>query len=90
MPSNEEVKAKYHELLESLKTQRDELNVKMHLASMEVRDEWQLVEDKWEHLRSKGAQLEKAAGSSAHKIGDAVGLLGQELKDGYRNIRKLL
>ena len=90
MTKTETAKQKYTELLNTLKTQRDELNVKMHLASMEVRDEWQVVEDKWEHLQSKGAQLEKEAGGAAHEVGEAISILGHEIKEGYKRIRNII
>ena len=88
--SDSDVKEKYEELLESLKTQRDELSVKMHLANMELQDEWHAIEDKWQHFQSKAVQVEKEIGSSSHDVADAFTLLGQELRDSYRRIRKLL
>ena len=84
------VKQKYQEMLDALKTQRDELNVKMHLASMELQDEWRMLEDKWQHFQSKTHQVEKEIGSSSHDIGDAFSLLGEELQQSYRRIRKVL
>ena len=36
--SDSDAKQKYQEMLEALKTQRDELSVKMHLASMELQE----------------------------------------------------
>ena len=32
------------DLIDSLKTQRDELRVQMHLAKAEIRDEWEEIE----------------------------------------------
>lgn len=90
MQQTEDVKQKYHELIEALKTQRDELGLKMHLASMEVQDEWRVMEDKWQHLHSKMGQIEKEIGGSSKEVGKVVQELGEELKESYRRIRKLL
>lgn len=39
----------------ALKVMRDELNLKMHLAKMEVRDEWQKLEPQVQHVLSNVA-----------------------------------
>lgn len=88
MTTTEAVKQKAKDIIESLKTQRDELSVKIHLANMEVREEWEIVEHKWEHLQSKGAQIKKEVGNSAHEIGDAISNLADEIKESYQRIRK--
>lgn len=90
MTTTETAQKKYHEIIETLRTQRDDLKVKIHLANMEVRDEWEEVEDKWEHLKSREAQIGKEVGKSAHEVGEAISLLGQEIKEGYKRIRNAL
>jgi hypothetical protein len=90
MTSKDNIKNTYKSIIGTLKEERDELNVKMHLAGMEVRDEWHDVEKKWEHLQSKGHQLSKATGESAHELGDAFAILGDELKETYRRLKKKL
>lgn len=90
MTTKESVKQKTNELVEKLKTQRDELDLKIHLANMEVQDEWRVVEDKWQHLHAKGAQVEEAVGSSAQEIGEAMSLLADEIRQSYKRIRKAL
>ncbi|RBP52864.1 hypothetical protein [Arenicella xantha] len=90
MKTTADVKDKYQSLISTLKRERDELNVKVHLASMEVRDEWKGVEEKWEHLQSKGRQLGQATDESAHELGDAVSILGSELKETYKRLKRAL
>jgi hypothetical protein len=70
------------DLVESLKTVRDELKVQVHLARKEVRDEWEELEEKLEDMAEK-AQLEE----TGEGVKDAVKQLGQELKLGYARIR---
>jgi hypothetical protein len=73
-----------------LTQERDELAVRMHLAKAEARDQWEELEKKWEHFRARLEVVGRAAGESAEDVGDALELLGSELKRGYARIRKLL
>lgn len=86
----QDIQEDYKTLIETIRQQRDELKVKIHLANMEIRNEWEELEKKWQHLESKGKQLKREFGHSAHDIGDAAALLGGELKAGYKRIRQLL
>jgi len=88
MIKSNDVKQKYHDIIDSVKQERDELKVKIHLASMEIRDEWEIVESKWQYFKSKATQLEHAANDSAHEVGEAVSTLGSELKEAYRHFKK--
>lgn len=83
MKATQSAKQKAQELIEALKKQRAEIELKMHLASLEVKDEWRLVEDKWQQLNAKGSRIEHEMGNSAHA-------LAEELKQSYKRIRKLL
>lgn len=80
----------YDTLADRLKTERDELNVQMHLASADLRDEWHILEDRWDDFQHKLKRANRAASESADEIGAALELLGQELKEGYKNIRKAM
>lgn len=90
MTTKDNFKNTYKSVISSLREERDELNLKMHLASMEVRDEWKDIEKKWQHLQTKERQLSKAAGESAHELGDAFSILGDELKETYRRLKRAL
>ncbi len=81
------IQEEYSHLWEKLKTERDELNVQMHLAKAEIRDEWQELETKWEELRGKGELLRNEASHSSEEIAGAAKLLGEEIKKGFQNIR---
>ena len=70
------------DIIEELKQRRDELRVQMHLASKDIQDEWDELEGKMKDFTER-AKLE----TSAEGIGDALGGLGQELKQGYERIR---
>lgn len=73
------------EVVEDLKTLRDEVEVKIHLASKDIQQDFQELEDKWETFRAKAGLDRTAKG-----VGSAFELLGDELKRGYDRIRRAL
>lgn len=73
--------ADLNELKEDLKQMRDELNLKMHLASLEMKEEWDELEEKMESFSSR-AGLE----TSRESVGEALSLLGGELKQSYKRL----
>ena len=74
--------SEYDDLMAELKQKRDELRVKMHLASKDAQVEWEALEKKMEEFSSR-AELDK----TGEGIGDALGKIGEELKLGYKRIR---
>ncbi len=84
------IQESYKDVIAALRQERDELRVRIHLANMEIHDEWEQIERKWEHLQSKGHDLSEATGKSAHEIGEAFSILGGELKEAYRRLKRAL
>jgi SMC interacting uncharacterized protein involved in chromosome segregation len=78
------------ELVDELKEERDKLRVRVHLAKMEADEEWQELEDKFEKLESKAKAIGRATAESAEDVGEAVKLLGNEIKDGFKHIASQL
>ena len=72
----------YDDLMAELKQKRDELRLKMHLASKDAQAEWEGLEKKMQEFSSR-AELDK----TSEEIGDALGKIGEELKLGYKRIR---
>ena len=75
----------FDDLVADLKQKRDELRLKIHLASKEAQDEWEELEEKMEKFSSR-AKLDK----TGEGIGDALGKVGEELKLGYQRIRNAI
>ena len=73
--------ADHDDIREELKALRDELSLKMHLASLELKDELQDLEGRLKEFTQQ-ADMEK----TADEVGTALTLLGEELKQGYRRI----
>jgi len=73
----------FEKIVADLKQARDEARLKAHLASMDVQNEWQKLEQRWQDFEAK-AQLER----SSKDVGAAVSLLASELKSAYERISK--
>ena len=73
------------QLLADLKQKRDELELQVKLGSMEAKQEWEELEEKFKEFSSK-AQLQQ----TAEGVSDALGSLGDELKKGYERLTKAL
>ncbi len=81
-----DIKKEFDELTDALKQQRDEIEVQMHLASMEVKDEWKNGEQKWgEFLDALGVITDDTKEASADLI-HATKVIGDELKETYKRI----
>lgn len=83
-------KGSLEQLGQELKQLRDEIELQIHLASSDARDEFEQLEEKWQHFRARLGVLGKATGQAAEDVGDALALLGSELKKGFEKIRALL
>jgi len=86
----DKLRAEAQQIIDKLKTERDELKVRMHLARAEVREEWDKVEGRWHELEHKARQLGAAASTSSKDIGVAMHLLGDEVTHAYQRIRRTL
>jgi hypothetical protein len=75
----------FEDLVADLKQKRDELRLKIHLASKEAQDEWEELEEKMQEFSSRAELGKTGAG-----LGDALGKLGQELKLGYKRVRNAI
>ena len=79
-----------HEVVEKLKQERDELRLKMHLASADLKDEWEEAERKLSHLEGRMARLGQEAKEAAEDVGDAAEVLGEEIGRAFKRLRDAL
>lgn len=89
-PTLEPPRTRANELVEALRTERDELRVKLYLARAEVRDEWHALEQRWMHFESRARAASGAAAASGREVGTALDLLGEELRKGYARVRQAM
>ena len=87
---NEETKSALASLISELKQQRDELRLKIHLGSEEMKGELGKLDDKLVELNDQYEPLKNAVGESAEDVWESLKLVGGEIKDGFQRIRKEL
>jgi uncharacterized protein (DUF3084 family) len=83
-------KEQMEEMLSGLRQMRDELKVKIHLGKAEAKDEWEKLEKKWQEFKANSKVVGEAMDESAKNVGSALEIVGSELKEGYKRIKKLL
>ncbi|MCP4626265.1 MAG: hypothetical protein GY850_22560 [bacterium] len=80
----------FESLFNTVKRMRDELALKIHLGKAEAKEEWEELEKKWEDLQDEHKPIIDAVDESAKNVGAGLELVAEELKNGYKRIRKLL
>jgi len=85
-----DMKDRIDEMPDALKQERDEWKVKLELARMNAGDEWEKLEVQLEKLEAKAKELGGVAADASQDIGAAAKLLGEEIANGFKEIRKHL
>lgn len=76
------------DMVKDLKEEAEELRVKLHLAKMEVGDEWKKVETKLDRLEAKASEIGEATAEASEDVWAATKLLGEEIRDGFKSIAR--
>ena len=85
-----DMKQEFNRLIEKLKMERDEINLKIHLASMDGKKEYEEAEKKWGELRTRAAEIADDAKETSEEIIAKAKAVGEELKETYNRISKRL
>ncbi|MFN3919031.1 MAG: hypothetical protein ACK4JF_01925 [Methylohalobius sp.] len=85
-----ELKDDVKRLLETLRQERDELRVRMHLAKLEVQQEWEKAEKQWESFKAKAGEVLEDTKEVAADLAESAKAIGEELKNVYLRIRERL
>ena len=78
------------ETISALKQQRDEIQLRLHLAEMEAREEYDRLSGSIEKLTAQYEPVREAAAESADNVIAALRLAADEMKAGLSRIRKAL
>lgn len=85
---------KLDDLLKTIERERDELRVKLNLASKDARDEFVALEARLDALRARvinaGSDAKDTAGDVGDVVGDTARKLASDVRDGYRKLRETL
>lgn len=69
-----------------LQHQRDEITLKLHLAGMEIKDEWEKLDAPWAQFRRKMNEIEDETKQTTENIMNDTKIIGDELKNAYQRI----
>lgn len=84
------MKDEFNKLVEKLKMERDEINLKIHLASMDAKKEFEGTEKKWAQVKAKAADIADDAVETSEEVIAKTKIVGEELKETYKRILKRL
>lgn len=73
-------------LVADIKREFGELRVQANLAKREAADELKVLDAKLHHLEAKAKELGGATAEASKDIGAAAKLLGEEIRDGFKQI----
>lgn len=76
--------------INDLKQERDHLRVQMALAKAEAKEQWAVLEKKWEKFSREAEVFADVAKDTAKEAGDDLSVLGSDIKDGYKRLRDSL
>ena len=75
------------DVIASTKQEYDEAKLKIHLANMEVKEEWEKLETQWLEFCDRCKRADDAAKESEGKVHDALHEVGHELRQAFEKIR---
>ena len=78
------------ELISSLKQQRDELALQIHLGKEEAKEEWERITAKLNDLAKDYEPVKDAVEETAGNVFGALKLVAGEIEEGFQRIRKSL
>ena len=84
------INIEFDDLLETLKSERDELKLKLHLASMEAKEEFEEADKNWDQLKIKAAEIADDSKETSEEFIAKAKIVGEELKEAYNRISKRL
>ena len=85
-----DIRERIEEEVDGLRAVRDDLRVRLHLGQVEVRDQWEKLERKWQRVEAKAKVLREESRESMEDVEDAARLLVGEIREGYRHLKDLV
>lgn len=73
-------------LFETLKEQRDEIELQLHLAGMEAKEQWHKAEPKWQHFIDELGIVNDDTKEVSADLMHAAKVIGDDLKETYQRI----
>ncbi len=87
MSISKQIIERSEKIFNELKTERGNIEVQLHLLNMDAKEEWNALEKKYEKFKAKASIVTEATEDSAGEVAEAMKLVGEELREGYKRIR---
>lgn len=84
------IKDELKKLSDSIRQNRDEIRVQLHLARADVKDEWDDLDAEWKRFLNKVEAVSRDAQDVSDEARETTRKLGHDLKEGYERIRDRL
>jgi uncharacterized protein (DUF342 family) len=81
-------KIRLEDIIDTLRQERDELNLQLHLAKAEVKQEWEQLEKKWDNLEQRFDSFGNEAKASAGEVAASLRQVAADLDRAYKRLRK--
>ena len=85
-----DTKNKIEEIFNTLKQQRDELELQIHLGAAEAKEEFDEALQKLNKMSDEFEPVKDAAEESAENVFESLKLVGEEVKASFSRIKKSL
>jgi len=84
------LKQDFEQLLNQLDSTREEIQLKLHLATMEAKDEFEEAENQWQQIKSKASEIADDSIETSEEFIAKAKIVGEELKEAYQRITRRL
>ena len=82
------IKIEFDKLVTQLKTERDEIALKKHLASMDAKEDFESAEKIWDKFKVKVNDLADESKETSEELITKAKIVGEELKETYNRINE--
>lgn len=84
------LQADFENLISKLNVEREQLQLKLHLAGMEAKDEFDSAEKTWQMIKHKASEIADESIETSEDFIAKAKIVGEELRESYNRISKRL
>lgn len=84
------IRQDFDALLDKLKIERDEIHLKLHLASMEAKEDFEDAEKQWVIVKNKAAEIADDTKETSDEFIAKAKIITDELQEAYYRISQRL
>lgn len=85
-----DTRKKLNEHVDTVRKERDELKIQIHLANLNAKDEYDYLSKKHDQLADEYQPVTEAIKKTADYVTSALGMVADELKFGFQRVRQAI